>query len=81
MSDSDQLSKIRWRCRRGMLELDTVLDRFLNKHILTLSTIELERLVILLDAPDPELYDWIVGRNSHDDKEMDALVKMVGQQC
>ncbi|ACX97169.1 succinate dehydrogenase assembly factor 2 [Halothiobacillus neapolitanus] len=48
----EDISRIRWHCRRGMLELDMVLARFLEEHIDRLATPqwqEFERLVALED--------------------------------
>jgi antitoxin CptB len=58
MSDHD---RIRWRCRRGMLELDLVLNAFLESHLAILEPHELEAFRALLERPDPELLDFVMG--------------------
>jgi len=58
MSDDD---RIRWRCRRGMLELDLVLNAFLDRHLCNLDAHELETFCGLLECPDPELLDYVMG--------------------
>lgn len=54
--------KLRWRCRRGMRELDMVLARFLDHDLPVLDAADRETFSRLLDATDPELYDWLLGR-------------------
>ncbi len=59
--DSVFLQRVRWRCRRGLLELDIVLGRFIDRHYSTLD--EQQRLAFdeLLDLPDTEFWDLITG--------------------
>ena len=56
------LERARWRCRRGMLELDIVLLRFLDRYYLQLNSQQLEQFERLLDLPDNDLWDLITGR-------------------
>jgi antitoxin CptB len=67
-------SRIRWRCRRGMLENDIVLTRFLDERGDTLSEEEADLLVRLLDLPDNELWDVIAGRAEAPDPSLQPLV-------
>lgn len=57
-----ELERARWRCRRGMLELDIVLQRFLDRDYLQLNNQQLEQFERLLDLPDNDLWDLITGR-------------------
>jgi antitoxin CptB len=58
----ERLSRLRWRCRRGMLENDLVLERFLARRGDALTEDEVAMLDRLLDLPDNELWDLIAGR-------------------
>ena len=60
--DPAVLQRVRWRCRRGLLELDIVLGRFVVAHYAQLD--ETEQLIFdeLLDMPDNALWDMIAGR-------------------
>ena len=60
--DDRRLGRIRWRCRRGMLENDLVLTRFLDACGASLSDDDVESLDALLDLPDNALWDVIAGR-------------------
>ena len=57
------VERVRWRCRRGLLELDIVLGRFIERHYPHLD--EAQRLAFdsLLDMPDTTLWDMIGGRD------------------
>ena len=62
MIDARRLARIRWRCRRGMLENDLILTRFLDAKSATLTEDEVAMLDKLLALTDNELWDLIVGR-------------------
>ena len=67
MPDSQRLNRIRWRCRRGMLENDIVLARFLDARGPTLTEVEIAMLDRLLELTDNELWDLIAGRSEPQD--------------
>jgi antitoxin CptB len=56
------LERVRWRSRRGLLELDIVLGRFIDKHYAQLDEAGQRAFEELLDMPDNSLWDMIVGR-------------------
>jgi len=56
------IERVRWRCRRGLLELDIVLRRFVERHYSMLDEAERNAFEALLDMPDNPLWDMIVGR-------------------
>ena len=62
MLEQDRLNRIRWRSRRGMLENDLVLTRFLDVRGPLLTDDEIAMLDRLLDLSDNELWDLIAGR-------------------
>ena len=57
-----QHDRIRWRCRRGLLELDLVLERFLANRFDGLDAETRTRFDELLDQPDNDLLDLALGR-------------------
>ena len=65
---------MRWRCRRGLLELDLILNEFAREHLHAMSRAELEVLHRLLDAADNDLWDWISGRAEPLDGTLSGLV-------
>lgn len=54
------LPKLRWRCRRGMLELDLLLNPFLENKFPQLSHELQENFILLLDEADPDIYNWLL---------------------
>lgn len=61
MNQSHKFSKIKWACRRGMLELDFILTKFLEHGFQKLSEIEQDELLQFLTNEDPDLYSWLMG--------------------
>ena len=74
MIDQRRLARIRWRCRRGMLENDLILARFLDKKGATLREDDAAMLDKLLDLTDNELWDLIAGRADPADASVRPLV-------
>ncbi len=59
-----ELERVRWRCRRGLLELDIVLGRFVEKYYAGLNDEQQVAFDVLLDLPDNVLWDMITGREA-----------------
>jgi antitoxin CptB len=62
--DERGLSKLRWRCRRGLLENDLFLDRFFKKYSDTLTVRQASALSLLMDLSDNDLLDVHMARKS-----------------
>jgi succinate dehydrogenase flavin-adding protein (antitoxin of CptAB toxin-antitoxin module) len=58
-----ELDRVRWSCRRGLLELDLVLARFLERRLEALTPAELEAFKRLLHRSDNDLWDLVAGRS------------------
>ncbi len=72
--DATRLSRMRWRCRRGMLENDIVLTRFLEARGDALDEADARALDTLLDLTDGELWDVIAGRTELADATLAPMV-------
>jgi antitoxin CptB len=70
MLDQTRINRIRWRCRRGMLENDLVLARFLDAKGPSLTEDEVTMLDRLLDLTDNDLWDLIAGRQEPKDDDV-----------
>jgi antitoxin CptB len=69
-ADAPQLlARLRWRCRRGMRELDVVLGRYLDQHYPHASPTERRAFEALLDEQDPQLFAYVMGRESPSDTD------------
>lgn len=66
-SDPLNRARLRWRARRGLLENDVILTRFLDAHESELSDDEVGALSALLDLSDNELLDLLLSRKEPDD--------------
>lgn len=62
--DERALSKLRWRCRRGLLENDLFIERFFDRHASGLSVRQAEALGALMDLSDNDLLDLLLSRKS-----------------
>ncbi|MFO1284892.1 MAG: succinate dehydrogenase assembly factor 2 [Burkholderiales bacterium] len=73
--DDRRLARLRWRCRRGLLENDLVLERFIAARGAGLGEQEIAMLDRLLDLTDNDLWDLIAGRAEPDDPTLDPMVR------
>ena len=64
--------RLKWKCRRGLLELDLVLAAFLEKYDPRGS--EAEGLSVLLDLPDNDLWDIVARRSEAYPPQLKAVV-------
>ena len=63
---------LRWKCRRGMLELDVVFERFLNSGMYDQLTPKQKALFdVLLEQPDPLIFNWLMGRETLESCDFD----------
>lgn len=62
--DAPALSKLRWRCRRGLLENDLFIERFFARHESGLTVGEADALGVLMDLSDNDLLDLLLGRKT-----------------
>ena len=69
-----ELNRLRWRCRRGLLELDLVLSRFIENELERLDEEELKSFAELLGYPDNDLWDLVSGRRACTDARLKPLV-------
>ena len=75
--DDIELRKLRWRCRRGMRELDQLLERWLEREWRKSPTAQREVFLRLLDTEDDTLWRWFLGHERPPDVETAALVERI----
>ena len=71
MSDRN---RVRWLCRRGMKELDLVINRFFESDYDSLSDQEQLEFKNFLNLEDPQIFSWIMGRTSPEEKSHIAII-------
>ena len=83
--DERGLSKLRWRCRRGLLENDLFIERFFERHAASLTVTQATALNELMDLPDNDLLDLLLARkepegelDKSDVKEVLAMLRHRG---
>ena len=62
--DERSLSKLRWRCRRGLLENDLFIARFFERYDQALNVRQADALGVLMDLSDNDLLDLFLARKS-----------------
>ncbi|GAB4568604.1 MAG: succinate dehydrogenase assembly factor 2 [Rhizobacter sp.] len=60
--DARALSKLKWRCRRGLLENDLFVERFFARHEASLTEDQAQGLQMLMDLSDNDLLDLLLSR-------------------
>lgn len=73
--------RLRWQCRRGMLELDVLLGNFLEQAYLTLPQKEQDLFVQLLSCNDQELFLWLTGKDIPTDPNIKQMVEKVRENA
>ena len=72
-----EFNRLRWRSRRGMLELDLLLLPFFDEVFAELESDEQQAFIKLLAQEDPILWDWFSRKSESDDPELAALVERI----
>lgn len=69
-----EMNRLRWKCRRGMLELDLVLNQFLEQEFLALDSTSKQAFETLLEAGDEELWTLITDEEASAAPELQAVM-------
>ena len=75
--DDRRMERLRWRCRRGLLELDVVLKNFLDRDYQTLLPAERELFDKLLAIPDNTLWAYLQGSENPPEIELRQIVSKI----
>ncbi len=67
----------RWQCRRGMLELDLLLNNFVDKKVNNLNATQKQTFELLLSYPDQTLLDLLLGNSVSSDSSIANLVRQI----
>jgi antitoxin CptB len=79
VADKANMQRLRWQCRRGLLELDLIFEAFLNNKsgYEQLTTSQKDDFLTLLQNSDPELQKWMMGKEEPEDQQTADLVKQI----
>lgn len=75
MADDREMSRLRWRCRRGMRELDMLLLGYVDSHYQTAAASEQNAFCNLLTMPDPDILGLLTGRRVADDEHLRNVIE------
>jgi len=70
-------ARLKWACRRGMLELDVLFIPFVDEAYDDLSAEQQFTFERLLTGQDPELFAWFMGHETCEDKELNSMVQLI----
>jgi len=77
---TDAERRLRWQCRRGLKELDVLLEPFMEAHYRDVSPEEQELFRRLLEQEDVDLLAWFMQYLRPDDPDMERIVHVVLQR-
>jgi len=78
--DIHDKSRVKWACRRGMLELDVSIMPFFHYEYDSLSDEDKRVFVALLKSDDPDLFNWMMDHGEPADPEFKRMVKLIQQR-
>ncbi len=77
--DERALSKLKWRCRRGLLENDLFIERFFARHESGITVRQARALNALMDLADNDLLDLLLQRSEPQDAlATEEVVELLG---
>ena len=76
MTDED-LKRMRWASRRGMLELDLVLEPFVNSCYANLDEVDRQRYRQLMECEDQDMFGWFLKQKRPEDPEIATIVDKI----
>ena len=77
MANLDSKARLRWACRRGMLELDVLFRPFVDEAYDDLSMEDKLIFQRLLTGEDPELFAWAMGHEKCDDPQLAYMMNKI----
>jgi antitoxin CptB len=77
MVSNEEINRMRWAARRGMLELDLVLEPFVQSRFATLDEADRIRFKDLMLSEDQDLFAWFMRREQPQDRELALIVKKI----
>jgi antitoxin CptB len=74
---NSDIGRLRWRCRRGLKELDVLLSRYLKDRYATASAAHQEAFRQLLESQDPLIYAYFLGQATPPDAALSSLIEQI----
>lgn len=77
MVSAEEINRMRWAARRGMLELDLVLEPYVKANYAELGEEDRTRFQQLMLSEDQDLFAWFLRREQPEDPELAAIVSKI----
>ena len=78
--DPVDLNRLKWRCRRGLLENDLLIERYFNRHGACITARQADGLRALMELPDNDLLDLLLARTEPEgDLDCPAVREVLAQ--
>jgi len=77
MYSDEDIRRLTWQSRRGMLELDVLFVPFMEQAFKDLSEEDKDIFVRLLECEDQELFVWLMRRAKSDDTQLQYMVELI----
>jgi antitoxin CptB len=77
MITDQEINRMRWAARRGMLELDLMLEPFVTSRYAELDAADRQRFQQLMECEDQDLFGWFLQRQVPEDEELASIVSQV----
>lgn len=75
--DSPGFKRLKWQCRRGMLELDVLFEPFLEDVFLSLEEEDKQRFYKLIECEDQEIFPWFMQKEVPEDPDLARIVHVI----
>ncbi len=76
-AENAEVKRLRWQCRRGMREMDMLLERWLDAHFSSANPAVRGHFAALLQTEDDLLWDWLMGKGAPAEAERAALIEQI----
>ena len=77
MSEDNEYARLKWRCRRGMLELDLLLLPFIEQGYPVLTAAEKRQFHTLLDLEDQDLLEYLMQQRPPEDASLTHVISKI----
>ena len=74
---AEEEKRLSWQCRRGMLELDLLLQSFVDKRYASLSETQKKAFYMLLNCQAQILFEYLMGQDTPTDKDVADVAKQI----
>ena len=74
---SADFKRLKWHCRRGMLELDLLLEPFLEEEFNKLDEADKHRFYQLIQVEDQDMFTWFMQKETPKDPDLARIVKII----